>query len=239
MRRDQVQQEPAYVLHRIAYKDSSQIVELFTREHGRVGAVARGARRPKSPWRGLLQPFGELLVSWSGRSELRTLTGVEPAGEVLTLAGERLFSGFYLNELILRLLQRHDAHVQLYDEYRRAVTSLAHDRHQAWTLRLFERSILDETGYGLNLSCDARSGQLLDPSARYEYHLEEGPVLSEAEEGSRMLLRGSSLLALARAADCPDPAALKELRILLRTVIDGLLGDRPLKTRQVLSAMKQ
>lgn len=238
MRRDQVQQEPAYVLHRIAYKDSSQIIELFTREHGRVGVVARGVRRPRSPWRGLLQPFGELLVSWSGRSELRTLTGVEPAGEVLSLAGERLFSGFYMNELIIRLLQRHDAHGQLYDAYRHALHSLALDAHQSWTLRLFERAILDETGYGLNMSSEARTGQLLDPLARYEYRLEEGPVLSLSEGGGRLVLQGSSLLALARAEDCPDPCALKELRILLRTVIDGLLGDRPLKTRQVLGAMK-
>ena len=124
MRRDQVQQEPAFVLHRIPYRDSSQIVELFTRGHGRVSVVARGARRPRSPWRGLLQPFNELLVSWTGRSELRSLVAAEPAGQRMPLAGERLFSGFYMNELILRLLQRHDPHDPLYHAYRQALAAL-------------------------------------------------------------------------------------------------------------------
>lgn len=238
MRRDQVQQEPAFVLHRIPYRDTSQIVELFTRGHGRVSVVARGARRPRSPWRGLLQPFNELLVSWTGRSELRSLVAAEPAGQRMSLAGERLFSGFYMNELILRLLQRHDPHDPLYHAYRQALAALVLDVSEAWTLRQFERALLDEVGYGMNLVCDARSGELLDPALTYRYVLQEGPVrLEQAGEGG-LVVRGSSLLALAGGGACPDAEALRELRLLMRSVIDELLGERPLKTRLVLGAMK-
>jgi DNA repair protein RecO (recombination protein O) len=238
MRQGQVLQTAAFILHRQPYRDTSQIVEVFSREHGRVGTVARGSRRPKSRLRSVLQPFAELLVSWSGRGDLKTLTDAEPAAPQMTLSGDGLFSGFYMNELLIRLLQRHDPHNQLYEHYRQTLASLALGRPVAWSLRLFESALLEDLGYGLNLACEVRAGELLDPGALYDYRLGEGPVLARTGQEHGLLVHGSALQALSSAGDAPGEEAQREVKKLLRAALDELLGDRPLKTRQVVGAMK-
>lgn len=238
MKAGQVLQAPAFLLHRTPYRDTSQIIEIFSAEHGRLGLVARGSRRPKSRLRSLLQPFGETLMSWSGRGDLKTLTDAEPAAPAMSLSGDCLFSGFYMNELLMRLLQRQDPHPELYAHYRQSLASLALGRPVGWTLRLFECALLEDLGYGLNLACEVRSGQVLDPQEWYEYRLQEGPLPARPGQAHGLLLQGSALQALATADAPPGPEELRQVKRLLRAALDQLLGDRPLKTRQVLGSMK-
>lgn len=235
--------EPAYVLHRRAWRDSSLIVDCFTAGHGRVALVARGARRPKGRLHGVLQPFGPLLVSWSMRGELGTLTAAEGAGW-LSLGGRALISGFYANELLMRLLERHDAHPGLFRAYQALIAALAaggDSRHEERALRLFEKSLLDEIGYGLVLDHDAASGAPIEDDAEYDYYPDRGPVGAAAagvrEDAGRyrapagaVRLRGRSLLALARG-ELDDPASLREVKHLMRVALAVRLGPRPLHSR--------
>ena len=146
-----VQLQPAFVLHTRHYRDSSLLLDVFTAQCGRISLVAKGARRPV---RGranaaILQPFIPLLLSFSGRSELKTLTGSEVAGQTQALKGDRLFSGIYLNELMIRLLHQQDAHPSLFVAYGNAVASLGSAESMDDVLRRFEFSLLQELGYGL------------------------------------------------------------------------------------------
>jgi DNA repair protein RecO (recombination protein O) len=238
MSQGRVLQATAFILHRQPYRDSSQIVELFSREYGRVGAVARGSRRPKSRLRAVLQPFTEVLVSWSGRGELKTLTDAEPAAAQMNLDGDSLFSGFYMNELLMRLLGRQDPNQEVYEHYRQTLGSLALGRPAGWSLRLFESALLEDIGYGLNLVCEARGGEVLRPDALYDYRLGEGPVLARPGQEHGLLVHGSALRALALADEVPQDGAQRELKKLLRAALEELLGPRPLKTRQVMGSMK-
>lgn len=228
--------QPAYVLHQRPYRDTSALVELFTPEHGRVGAVAKGVKRPKSPWRGLLQPFRPLLVSWTGGGDLKTLTAVEPQGEPLWLPAQSLASGFYLNELLMRLLQRHDAHVALfgcYDASLRALASATADTLEG-VLRGFELNLLEALGYGLILDHEAETGAPIEPDAQYTYHPEQGPLRANgAEHDYGVPISGRSLAAL-RDNVWQDAQQRREAKQLLRTVLAHYLGPKPLHSRELL-----
>src|SRR5262245_10277753 len=150
--------QPAYVLHSYPFRETSLIVETFTRDQGRVALVARGARRPKSALRGVLLAFQPLHISWAGKSELRTLISAERHGTYLPLRGESLMCGFYLNELLLRLLPRDDPHEALFAAYRDALKALASAGEQAAVLRRFELNLLSGLGYAVTLDRDANSG---------------------------------------------------------------------------------
>ncbi len=223
--------EPAFVLHRRAYRDTSALLELLTRDHGRIGAVARGVRGKRARNAGLLQPFQPLTVSWQARGELATLTGVEAGGRPVFLSGRRLVSGFYANELLIRLLQREDPHPGLYAAYRELVAALAGDAvAEGAALRRFERDLLAAIGYGLALSEDV-AGQPIQPAAWYRYDPEHGPVPVPDTAGTGIHVRGASLLSL--ATGLPDAAAERELRRLLRRVLRLYLGARPLRSREL------
>jgi DNA repair protein RecO (recombination protein O) len=222
--------EPAYLLNRRPYSDSSLLLEAFTREHGRVGLVARGARGAKSRLRGLLQPFNPLLLSWNASGELATLTAAESAGPALVLAGERVFYGWYLNELLLRLLQRQDAHPALFEAYALAVQQLPGEaEHAQDALRLFEKALLAEIGYGLLLPDDLRA------DLRYHYDDDNGPQPAAAQDASAY--SGASLIAL-RDGQLDTPQARSESRRLLRTALAAQLGNRPLQTPLLLREMR-
>ncbi len=224
--------QPAYVLHARPYRDTSALLEVFAREHGRLGLVARGARGAKSKLRAVLQPFRPVLLSWLGRGDLGTLTDAEPQGVVPTCAGRGLLSGYYLNELMQRLTHRHDPHPALYDAYREALIGLNDGRWVERVLRLFEKRLLQELGYGLVLDHDAASGAPLRAAAIYHYQLERGPVLSQAGACQGLLLRGSSLLSLA-GDELHDECSLRESKRLMRAVLALYLGDKPLKSRDL------
>lgn len=228
--RTRVALEPAYLLNRRSYQDSSLLLEAYTRSHGRVGLIARGARGPKSKLRGLLQTFSPLLLSWSAAGELGTLTGAEAAGPPLPLSGERIFHGWYLNELLMRLLQRQDPHPALFEAYALAMQQLPGDVDAAHdALRIFERDLLAEIGYGLHLPDELAVDQ------HYRYHSEHGPrPVAAAETGA---YRGLSLIEL-REGQFSSSTTRADARRLLRAAIAAHIGDRPLETPRLLREMR-
>ena len=230
-----VELEPAFVLHHRPFRDTSLVLETFTRHHGRVGLVARAARGPRSRFRGLLLPFRPLLLSWRLQGELGTLTGAEAASPAAPPAGgERLLGAFYMNELVLRLTARLDAHGELFDAYAIALAALPCGE-PAPVLRVFEKRLLQALGYAPDLARD-EAGQPLDPQRWYRY--EPGAGLTPARDDSHGALAGSSIVAL--AADRLDsPRALRDARRLLRDALGVHLGDRPLRTRELLARLRR
>lgn len=241
----QVHLQPAYVLHHRPYRDTSRILELFTRDYGRVSLFARASRGSSKRGASLmpmLQPFNRLLVSWSGRGEAGQLTGVEFDGAVVPLPQDRLISGFYLNELLLKLFARHDSHADVFDLYAHAVRSLARSDltplDTARVLRLFEKRLLEALGYGLALEREADSGAPLEAGGLYRYRLEQGPVrVPDATEGD-LVFPGAVLLSLARE-ELADTQTCAQARRLLRAALDRCLDGRELKTRQVMLALRR
>jgi DNA repair protein RecO (recombination protein O) len=236
--------EPAYVLHARSYRETSQLLEVFTHQHGRLGLVARGARRPKSPYRGLLNPFQPLHISWAGRGELQTLRDAELAGLAVELGGDAVLSGFYLNELLLKFMQRSDPHPQLFALYSQSLADLgaAHSDGSISlepVLRQFEIGLLAEAGYALNLATDAINHEPLQADCVYEFLPEQGAVALEAGRASdRMCFAGEQLLAMGRH-EFSDPEVARAARRLLRYVINSHLGESGLRTRKVAAAMKR
>lgn len=238
-----MQTQPAFVLHTRSYSETSLLLEVFTSQHGRLGLIAKGARRPASRLRAVLAPFQPLLIGWSGRGELMILTGAEPDGAEYGLQGEVLYCGFYLNELLMRLLHRHDPHEQLYTVYRETLATLVGvtSRYEV-ALRLFEKRLLRELGYGLMLEHDVTDRSPIVADALYEYIPERGPIrirhpeLNARSQGVRV--RGASLLALAND-DLSEPRALREAKALMRTLLAPHLGDRPLHSRHLFQQLVQ
>ncbi len=234
-----IQLQPAYVLHHRPYRDTSRIVELFTRDHGRLTVFARGVRGSKSGWAAALQSFQPLLVSWSGRGEAGQLTGAELTGEPRTLTASRLMSGFYLNELLLKLLHNHDPHPEIYQLYEETITALKSSADQLITLRLFEKRLLRAVGFGLSLETDANSGAAVQPQHFYRYVIELGPVTVDAEaDASKGVYHGRTLLALSRD-DLNDAQQCQAVRYLLRAALDRVLEGRALQSRVIMNDMKR
>lgn len=237
--RSRQEAQPAYVLHSYPFRETSLVVEIFSRDWGRLPLVARGARRPKSAVRGLLLSFQPLLLSWFGKSELRTLHRAEWQGGQAQLQGMALICGFYLNELLLRLLQREDPHERLFLCYQRALQALAGEGAHAVVLRRFEKCLLQELGYALSLEREAESGEPIAADRLYAYQIERGP-LPDRNGGypNGVQLRGKTLLDMA-ADDYADPVTLQQSKALMRTLIGHYLGDKPLHTRQLLKDVQQ
>lgn len=242
MTRRRTDREPAFVLHSYPYKESSLIVEVFARHRGRVGLLARGARRPRSAIRGVLLAFHPLRLSWSASAELGTLTGAEWSGGQPALSGQSLMCGFYLNELLLKLLPREDAHERLFDAYAESLARLAAGQDQAAVLRGFERRLLTELGYAPLLDRDAATGSPVQAVLRYAYEPERGPLVTEgagARAGAQaMTVSGQTLLDMA----CDDYArheTREEARRLMRWLIGARLGAQPLHTREVLLELQE
>lgn len=233
---DSVELQPAYILHHRAYRDTSALLELITPLHGRVGVVARGARGARSPLRGVLRPFLPLLCSWGGRGELFSLRRAEVAGRMPVLSGQALFAAYYLNELLLRLLQRQDPHPEVFEAYVQALDGFAGQPLEA-VLRLFEKRLLEALGYGLVLDTDVH-GEPVAAERRYRYIPEQGPEPIQGGMRDEGGLSGRALLALAAEA-CDNVQDLRELKPLLRRVLGLYLGERPLKTREFLTDMER
>jgi DNA repair protein RecO (recombination protein O) len=232
-----LEDQTGYVLHMYPYSETSLIVETFTRAHGRVPLLAKGAKRPRSALRGVLMQFQRVGLSWSGKGDLRTLTRAEWLGGIPALAQAGLFCGFYLNELLLKLLARDDPHERLFDSYESALTDLAHGMRGSRVLRQFEKGLLKEIGYEMNLRFEADTGSPLDPEARYVYHPERGLRRLDAGERSDAALSGACALAI-DADDYRDPATATAARHLMRAVIEHQLNGRPLATRQIFFALQ-
>lgn len=224
--------QPAYVLHARPYRETSLLVEVLSRDHGRLGLLARGARRDRSPVRGLLQPFRPLFLSWAGRSELMTLAGVEPVPATHLLTGQALLSGLYLNELVVRLLTRHDPHPDLFHAYGQAIARLTEPELEEEALRVFEKRLLEALGYGMGLAGKDWAGRPIDPGARYVYEVERGavPCGSDREDGTAV--NGETLLALGTER-LVGAGVRREAKRLMRLVLAHHLGERPLRSREL------
>lgn len=230
--------QPAFVLHSYPYRETSLLLEVFTQNFGRVALMARGARRPRSALRGVLLAFQPLLLYWAGRSELRTLHKAEWQGGLAPLKGTALLCGFYLNELMVKLLPRDDPHEQLYQAYRQALHALSNGGDHAATLRRFEKHLLKELGYALTLDHDVASGETIRPGHSYQYLIERGPVQSNGGGINPLELTGQTLIDMARD-DYSDPATLQQSKALMRTLINHYLGNQTLNTRQLLMDLQK
>ncbi len=229
--------EPAYLLHHRPWSDTSRILDLLTRSNGRITLFAHGARRPKSPMRAVLRPFLPLLVSWSGRADGGTLTAAEAASVAPALAPGRLLSGYYLNELLLKLLPKEDRHEALFDAYAAALAGLATGDEQV-TLRSFERVLLDELGYGVDLSRDAASGRPLDAERYYHFEPDRGVLAVRDADPAAGAIAGRAALAVARG-DLTTPEALKAARGIYGAAIAQCLEGRGLASRDVMLAVRR
>jgi DNA repair protein RecO (recombination protein O) len=247
--------QPAFILHHRPYRETSLIIDLLTQDHGRIAAVARGARGARSRTRALLQPFVPLIVSWQGKSELMTLGSVEPHGVSLQAGGDSLLSALYINELLVRVLEKQDPHPKLYAVYHKTLLEL-HGIFKASaldatfkaetqgyfiekTLRIFEKKLLEELGYGLQLQYDIATGEPFNRGQFYCYYPEQGFKLNEETSPHRedFIFSGKSLLALA-AEELDDLSCLRDAKRLMRFAFYPILGSKPLNSRKLFVEVK-
>ncbi|MBL8450280.1 MAG: DNA repair protein RecO [Dechloromonas sp.] len=240
MQRQKVDGQPAFVLHSYPFRETSLIVEAFTRDFGRIALLARGARRPRSALRGLLMAFQPLELGWAGKGEVLTLMKAEWQGGLPLLHGEALFCGYYLNELLMHLLPREDAHERLFERYREILGHLAADpsgKVREADLRSFEKALLQELGYGLTLDHDS-DGRPVSADAHYHYRMEEGPVLLAHGDAAEDVVIGRSLLDLA-AENFTDPRSRAEAKQLMRTLMAYYLSGKELETRKIFKELQE
>lgn len=230
--------QPGYVLHTYPYRETSLVVETFTRTHGRVAMIARGAKRPHSALRGNIMAFQPLGLSWSGRGELRLLVRAEWQGGQQRLQGRALLCGFYLNELLLKLLPREDAHEMLFLDYQEALSRLAAEPEAGVVLRRFEKALLRELGYAMPLERDVASGIQIDPGMSYVYDPERGPVPVNGAAQAGLVLSGRTLLDIVQD-DYSDPSTLQQAKALMRLLIGHRLEQKPLNSRRIFEELRQ
>ena len=227
-----VQEQPAFLLHQRPFRDTSLLLDVFSRDHGKLALVARGARAQKSRLKPLLRPFLPLQLSWLLRSDLGTLTGAELDGQPQSLSGDALMSGYYLNELLLHLLHRHDPHPEVFAAYAQTISRLAGSDDPAPALRVFEIELLKLLGYAPTFGYEAISHDEIEATANYEYRAEQGPVKVSRDSGP-MVFSGEMLIAI-REHQFDDADVLRSAGRLLRNVIAHHLGGKELKSRKVL-----
>jgi len=231
--RETVQLEAGFVLHQRPYRNTSQLVDCLTENHGVITLVAQGSRRPGAGQRAALQPFSSLYLSWVRRGELGRLTHAEAKPPAMMLSGEALLAGFYLNELLLRLMGRGDANAPAYSCYSRCLADLAHPSETSRALRLFELRFLEALGYGLGLEQDVETGDPIRPQGRYRFKPEHGISIQAESASGPDIFSGRELISL-REERLDDEGSLKAAKRLLRRALSVYLGERPLSTRSVL-----
>jgi DNA repair protein RecO (recombination protein O) len=226
---------PAYILHQYAYRDTGRILEVFTADHGRLTLFARGASGAKSTLKGILRPFQRLLLSWSGKTEACALGGAEIDGIPTNLRNERLMSGFYLNELLLKLTERWDPHPGIFFSYAACIEALCAGEGEEAVLRRFEKRLLNDLGYGLQLTT-TDDGLPVEADRYYRVAAERRPQACVAESPGAVY--GRSLTDL-EAEDFGDARSLRDAKRVLRAAIDSCLDGRSLKSREVMLALRQ
>ena len=228
-----IAEQPAFVLHSYPYRETSLIIDVLSRDHGRLALVAKGAKRPHSALRGVLQTFQPLALSWSGRGEVRTLTGAEWVGGMLPLTGDALLCGFYVNELLVKFCAREDPHPQLFHHYVVTMTRLAHDEPPVQVLRSFERVLLRETGYAMALDRTV-ARKAVEAGSRYVFDPERGVREASDDLPSQWpVIAGQTLLDMERD-DYHRAQTVAQSKTLMRFLLNTYLGGTPLATRQIL-----
>ena len=227
-----VQQQSGYILHHRPFRDTSQILDILTRDHGKIAVVARGSRGSKSRLAGVLRPFLPLRVSWVAKSDLGTLTGAEAAGPPAGMMGDALLSAYYVNELLLHFLHRDDPQPEIFALYEEVIKALVSTENVAASLRSFELEFLSLLGYAVNLHHESGGHDPLQVDRRYQYRMEQGLVVVDRSEGA-LVFDGSVLVGIAEQR-FDDPNILRAANRLLREIIDFHLGGKELKSRKVL-----
>jgi DNA repair protein RecO (recombination protein O) len=225
---------PAYILHHRPYRDTSRILEVITRDYGRLSLFARGVRGPKARLASILQPFQLLLLSWSGRAEAAQLTAAESADHDPPMPALCLMASFYLNELLMKLTTRHDPLPALFDDYRATVEGLRRGMPLEPALRVFEKRLLEALGYGLDLATQAQTGRPVEAGEYYHFRAAQGlfPTVAQAVGA----LSGRSLISLANERLQSD-RELEDSRRLLQAALAQCLEGRELTTRAVARAV--
>ncbi|KAF0200507.1 MAG: DNA repair protein RecO [Gallionellaceae bacterium] len=236
--KNRIQDELAFVLHSYPFRETSLVLEVFSRQYGRVPLVARGARRPRSALRGLLMSFQPLALSWFGKNELRTLHSAEWQGGQPQLQGTALMCGFYLNELLLNLTARDDPHEQLFDYYQQTLQRLVQEDDHASTLRCFEKHLLQELGYALLLEHEAGSNESISAEKNYRYILERGAIVETVDAAQGLPVAGKTLLDIA-ADDYTDVNSARQGKQLMRMLLNHHLGGVVLHTRELIKDLKK
>jgi DNA repair protein RecO (recombination protein O) len=232
-----VLQQPGFVLHSYPYKETSLIIDALTRDYGRITLVAKGAKRPHSKLRGVLQTFQPLSISWSGKSEVRTLIGAEWVGGLLPLERSALLCGFYLNELLVKFLAKDDPHPVLFDHYIASLNQLAHDEMAPIVLRKFERALLKETGVAGDFTTCTTTGEMVSPEQIYIVDPERGPRPAKLSDHAPAV-SGKTLLDMERE-DYSNATTQMQSKFLMRFLLAHHLGGAPLNTRQILIDLMQ
>jgi len=224
--------QPTYILHSRPYSNTSRILEAFTREHGRIALLAKGIRRGKNSNHSLIQLFTPILITWAGKGELQFLKHIEPNGLSHQLTGRALLCGFYLNELLIRLLHKADPHPYLFQAYQESLQAFEQGQASDITLRLFEKHFLQELGYALNLTHDAQTHGDIHPEKYYHFNPSSGFHETQSRTYSQNRFLGAHLLSIHRNHydDKETRAAAKRL---FRQALEPLLGHKPLKTREL------
>jgi DNA repair protein RecO (recombination protein O) len=228
-----IELQPAYVLHSRPYRDTSLLVDFFTPAYGRIAAVARGVRQRKTRTRSLLNPFTRLLISLQGKTDLKLLAAVEADNHFVNLQGQQLYSGFYLNELLMRLLPEMDAHENLFESYQVSLNELQDARAVEPVLRHFELTVLEDLGYGIDFERDAETGEVIQAQAHYRFELQKGFTRASSEEsypGRELILPGAVIAGIAQR-DFSENATRLFAKQLCRQMLKPLLGNRSLNSR--------
>jgi DNA repair protein RecO (recombination protein O) len=221
--------QPAFILRHRKYRETSLIIDVLTRDFGRISLLAKGVRKAKSRNLGLLQPFIPLSLSFSGKAELKILIDAEIIHPYRELTGLALYCGFYVNELVALFLHQYDPHPEVFSHYRDCLMQLSADSAVEAVLRRFEFNLIDHVGYGLQLEHDYLTAKPVDPMKNYRFNSDLGPV--EAADGQ---YSGKTLLAI-KSREFNDPLVLSEAKILMRTVLDVYLQGKPLQSRAVIN----
>ncbi len=226
---------PCYILHSHKYKETSLLLDVFSKEFGRIGLIAKGANRNKKQQGIAFNPYQKYLISWVSKSELGTLTEIELVEPMTLLKEYKSLSGFYLNEITIRLLHKHEPHPELFDSYDLTIKKLINDEPEESVLRYFEKTLLQSIGYGLVLDVDVRTGEPIIESKDYYYELDFGPSQETVQSRDACKVSGKTLLDLDN--EClVSVKEISEAKLLLRKVLSKYLGNKPLASRELYSA---
>lgn len=235
--KQRVDQQPGFILHTHPYRETSLIVEAFSRDHGRIGLVAKGARRPMSALRGVLLAYQPLLIDWSGGGEVKTLVRAEWRGGQPMLTGKALMCGYYLNELLMRFLAREDPHPELYECYAQVIAALPGGSPFEPLLRRFELTLLEQMGYGVPLTERADNTEAVEADVNYRYIIERGPVVDNDDEIGAPQVMGQTLIDMAEGR-FESVNTLLQSKQLLRHLISHHLGGQPLQSRRMFKELQ-
>jgi len=226
---------PAFILHRQNYRETSLILDVFSRDYGRINLIAKGVRKNRRQQFSTFELYQRYLISWSARTELGTLTDIESDKQFISLNQHQLFIGFYMNELIIYLLHKHEPHAELFDYYSQALLALASGQNEKTFLRYFEKHLLESLGYGLVLDIDINTGEPIQEKSHYTYEVDSGPVLYNNNNENKLIISGKTLLQL-KNESLSGEEQLREAKYLCRLIINCYLGNRKLKTRELYNA---